>query len=160
MPRSLRASTPDRLPSVAIAADHGLAVVYFLQSDVVDTLLEHGVQVLLLTDDFLTEQIEQRFGRPGMKVAGLRSDRARAYASSVHPEWQWWLHFLRRVGSSRRINTEAMDSLHRTSGSGRAQSAPRPNALGLDGNCRSSSIAHAAPRPWWTRNAFHPFDLR
>ncbi|MGA9531720.1 MAG: hypothetical protein WBR18_03300, partial [Anaerolineales bacterium] len=26
------------------------------------------------------------------------------------PELQWWLHFLRRVGGSNRINTEAMDS--------------------------------------------------
>ena len=93
-----------------ISADHGLALVYFLQSDVVPTLLESGVEVVLLTDDGLVSQIAQRFGRPGLIVEGLRLAQARAYAQHVDPEAQWWLGFLRRVGASRRINTEATDS--------------------------------------------------
>jgi len=97
-------------PTIFIIADHGLAVVYFLQSDVVDTLLEQGIRVVLVTDDFLVEQIAQRFQRPELFVEGLRLSEAREYAARVHPERQWWLHFLRRVGSSRRINTRAMDS--------------------------------------------------
>ena len=32
--------------SIFISADHGLAIVYFLQSDVVPTLLEAGVEVV------------------------------------------------------------------------------------------------------------------
>jgi hypothetical protein len=96
--------------TVFISADHGLAIVYFLQSDVVPTLLESGCRVVLLTDDALREQISARFGRPGLVVEGLRLDKAQAYARQVSPEVQWWLHFFRRVGSSNRINTEAMDS--------------------------------------------------
>ena len=42
---------------VFISADHGLAVVYFLQSDVVPTLLKAGIEVILLTDDGLINQI-------------------------------------------------------------------------------------------------------
>lgn len=95
---------------VMISADHGLAIVYFLQSDVVPTLLNAGVEVVMLTDDSLKRQIEARFGRPGLYVEGLRLDKAREYARRVSPEEQWWLTFLRRVGSSGRINTEAMDS--------------------------------------------------
>ncbi len=95
---------------IFISADHGLAVVYFLQSDVVPTLLERGIDVVLLTDDALKEQIEKRFGRPGMVVEGLRMKQAADYAERESREVQWWLHFLRRVGSSNRINTEAMDS--------------------------------------------------
>lgn len=95
---------------VFISADHGLAIVYFLQSDVVPTLLAAGVEVVLLTDDGLVPQIAQRFGRPGLIVEGLRLPQARAYARQVDPERQWWLGFLRRVGASRSINTEAMDS--------------------------------------------------
>jgi CDP-glycerol glycerophosphotransferase (TagB/SpsB family) len=99
-----------RARRVFISADHGLAIVYFLQSDVVPTLLEAGVEVVLLTDDGLVDQISRRFGRPGLVVEGLRLPQARAYAERVSPERQWWLGFLRRVGSSDRINTAAMDS--------------------------------------------------
>jgi hypothetical protein len=95
---------------IFISADHGLAIVYFLQSDVVPTLLENGVEVVLLTDDALREQIGQRFGRPGLVVEGLRLEQAAQYVEATDREIQWWLHFLRRVGSSNRINTEAMDS--------------------------------------------------
>jgi hypothetical protein len=95
---------------IFISADHGLAVVYFLQSEVVPTLLERGVEIVLLTDDALRGQIEKRFGRPGMVVEGLRLKQAAEYAERNRKEMQWWLHFLRRVGSSNRINTEAMDS--------------------------------------------------
>ena len=41
---------------IFISADHGLAVVYFLQSDVVASMLEAGVEVVLLTDDSLVDQ--------------------------------------------------------------------------------------------------------
>jgi hypothetical protein len=87
-----------------------LAIVYFLQSDVVSTLLEAGFEVVLLTDDTLKVQIQNRFGRPGLIIEGLRLDQANAYAKRVDPEIQWWLQTLRRVGSSNLINTQAMDS--------------------------------------------------
>ncbi len=99
-----------RPPTVFISADHGLAIVYFLQSDVVPTLLEAGQTVVLLTDDGLRERMAAEFGRPGLEIESLRLDRARGYAETVDGERQWWLGFLRRVGASRRINTEAMDS--------------------------------------------------
>jgi hypothetical protein len=95
---------------IFISADHGLAVVYFLQSEVVSTLLERGVEVIMLTDDALKEQIGKRFGQPGLHVEGLRQEQASQYAQRERREVQWWLHFLRRVGSSKHINTEAMDS--------------------------------------------------
>jgi hypothetical protein len=97
-------------PTIFICADHGLAVIYFLQSDVLLVLLDAGVKVVVLTDDALVEGIRQRFQRPGMVVEGLRLKQAAQYAASVDPEMQWWLGFLRRVGSAGRINTEAQDA--------------------------------------------------
>ncbi len=94
---------------VFISADHGLAIVYFLQSDVVPTLLDAGLEVVLLTDDGLREQISQRFGRPGLTVEGLRFQQARQYFEGNSHTLQYWLHFLRWMGGSRRINTNAMD---------------------------------------------------
>src|SRR5215216_7822764 len=95
---------------IFISADHGMAIVYFLQSDVVTTLLDAGVQVVILTDDETKDRIAQRFARPGLTFEGLRLKEANAYATKFKPRWQWLLAYLRRVGGSWRINNEAMDS--------------------------------------------------
>jgi hypothetical protein len=94
---------------VFIVADHGLAVVYFLQSEVVPRLLQAGVRIVLLTDDALLERIRAQFGAEGLTFEGLRLPRVREY-EKWHADTQWWLGFLRRVGGSNRINTGAMDS--------------------------------------------------
>ena len=95
---------------VFISADHGLAIVYFLQSGVVPSLLYEGIEVVLLTDDDLVEKINQRFGQPGLIIEGLRIKQARQYLEQVSPTTQWWLNFLRRVGASNKINVQALDS--------------------------------------------------
>jgi len=94
---------------IFICADHGLAAIYFLQSDVVSALLAAGVEVILFTDEALKDQIQRRFGRPGLILEGLRLEQARDYERTVSPSLQWWLHFLRRAGASNRINLEAVD---------------------------------------------------
>jgi hypothetical protein len=95
---------------IFISADHGMAIIYFLQSDVISTLLDSGVEVIVLTDDETKDHIEQRFARSGLTFEGLRLKQANQYAKKVSPRMQWLLGYLRRVGGSRRINTEAMDS--------------------------------------------------
>ncbi|HNM37145.1 MAG TPA: hypothetical protein PKI33_08785, partial [Anaerolineales bacterium] len=95
---------------IFISADHGMAIIYFLQSDVVSTLLESGVEVVVLTDDDTKDKISQRFAKPGLFFEGLRLKQANDYAKKVSPRLQSLLIYLRRVGGSRRINTEAMDS--------------------------------------------------
>lgn len=95
---------------IFISADHGMAIIYFLQSDVVPTLLEAGVEIVVLTDDETKEKIAQRFARPGLTFEGLRLKEANKFATTHSPRIQWILSYLRRVGGSWRINTEAMDS--------------------------------------------------
>ena len=95
---------------IFISADHGMAIIYFLQSDVVSTLLDAGIEVIVLTDDEIKEKITQRFAQPNLIFEGLRLKGANDYAKKIQPRLQWLLAYLRRVGGSRRINTEAMDS--------------------------------------------------
>ena len=95
---------------IFISADHGMAIIYFLQSDVVPTLLDAGVEVVVLTDDETRDRIAQRFARPGLTFEGLRLKEANKFATTFRPRLQWLLAYLRRVGGSWRINTEAMDS--------------------------------------------------
>ncbi len=102
---------------IFISADHGMAIIYFLQSDLVPSLLEAGVDVVVLTDDDTKDKIAAKFSALGgeskgsLTFAGLRLKQANQYANTVQPRWQWLLSsYLRRVGGSWRINTEAMDS--------------------------------------------------
>jgi hypothetical protein len=99
-----------RSKRVFISADHGLAVFYFLQSEVVSTLLEAGVEVVVLTEDNSKGVIESRFGQPGLIVEGLRLDQVQKYTRQESPTLQWWLDFLRRAGSGGRANLAVVDS--------------------------------------------------
>ena len=98
-----------------ISLDHGLAVFYFLQSEIVPTLLDAGVDVILLTEDNSTEQLQyaadisQWFSRPGVSVVGLRLDKIQTYQQHVNPSRQWWLDFLRRAGSAGNTNLAVVD---------------------------------------------------
>ena len=95
--------------TIVLCADHGLALVYFLQTDVVPTLRQAGASIVILTDDGIVERVRGMFPHPSLKVEGLRLPRLREYERKSY-DAQWWLGFLRRVGGSRRINTRAMDS--------------------------------------------------
>jgi len=95
---------------VFISADHGLALIYFLQSDVVSTLLDAGIEVVVLTDGAVQAKVQERFDRSGLIFESIRLEQAQSYAQTESPALQWWLHFLRRAGASRRINLEAVDS--------------------------------------------------
>lgn len=96
--------------TIFIVADHGLAIVYFLQSEVVNSLLEKKVNIVFLTDDGLVNQIEKKFGKPGINFEGLRLNQAQKYNDERNPTHQYWLHHLRRFGASKKINTAALDS--------------------------------------------------
>jgi hypothetical protein len=94
---------------ILASADHGLALVYFLQTDLPSTLREAGVELTVLTEDGLVERLSRRYARPGLSIEGMRLGQAKRYERKSQ-DLQWWLGFLRRVGGSRRMNTEAMDS--------------------------------------------------
>jgi CDP-glycerol glycerophosphotransferase (TagB/SpsB family) len=103
---------------VFIASDHGLGLIYFLQSDVVSTLINGGVEVIMLVDDQALPAIRERFQQPGLIFEGMRLQECQHYLHTVSPVMQRWLDLLRWTGASRRINTNAMDGNynHITSG--------------------------------------------
>jgi hypothetical protein len=94
---------------VLVCADHGLAIVYFLQTDVVRGLLDAGASIVVLTDDGILDRVRRRFSDLSVTFEGMRLDLVRRYERRWY-DVQWWLGFLRRVGGARRINTRAMDS--------------------------------------------------
>lgn len=95
---------------IFVSADHGLAIVYFLQTELISVLLDAGVEVVVLTDDGLVEELNLRFGKPGLVIEGLRLKQVRAYLQNYHNTEQWWLDFYRRAGASLRMNLETVDN--------------------------------------------------
>jgi CDP-glycerol glycerophosphotransferase (TagB/SpsB family) len=94
---------------IFIIADHGLALIYFLQSDVVPILLKAGVEVIFFTDDESLLAIEARYHQPGLIFEGLRLKECERYFKTVDPFIQRSLQMLRWVGGSKRINITALD---------------------------------------------------
>jgi hypothetical protein len=96
--------------TIFICADHGLAVFYFLQSDIIPVLLEGGAKVVLLTEDATVDLIASRVTRPGVTVEGLRLDKVHQYTRSESPALQWWLDFQRRAGAAGGTNLAVVDA--------------------------------------------------
>ena len=93
-----------------ICADHGLAIVYFLQTDVIKTLLSEGIKVVLVTDDGVTDKIKEKFSQENLFFEGMRLDRLKKYFNTVDHKRQYWMHFLRWMGGSERVNMNAINS--------------------------------------------------
>ncbi len=129
--------------TIFISADHGLSLVYFLQTEVLPALMEGGLNVVVLTDDAIREQIVKRFERPGLHIEGLRFQECRHYFETKSHSWQHWTHFLRWMGGSDRVNTNAMDGHLRQMG---YEASPRgkqimPLIRGLTKVLRKSRLA-------------------
>jgi hypothetical protein len=95
--------------TVFISADHGLAVFYFMQSQIIPALRAAGVNVVVLTEDQSVNLISERFAAPGVIIEGLRLDQVQRYTRTVSPTQQWWLDFLRRAGAAPGANLAVVD---------------------------------------------------
>jgi hypothetical protein len=143
-----------------ICADHGLAVFYFLQSDIASTLLEAGVEITVLTEDNTIEPIIKRFGQPGLTVEGLRLDRIKTYKQQVSPTQQWWLDFLRRAGAAGGTNLAVVDSYirHVESEAHTRRRQLFPIMEGIARSMRRSRPARGALRSYQRRFNPHIYD--
>jgi len=89
-------------------ANHGLSIVYFLQSDLVSILVESGVEVVILTDDQVKTKIQKMFNQQNVTIESLRLQKVNEYWKMTYPSFQYWIDFLRRAGASNNINLEAV----------------------------------------------------
>jgi hypothetical protein len=93
---------------IFLVANHGLAVVYFLQSDLVSVLIESGMEVIVLTDDNVKAKLMEMVDHPAVTVESMKLGEVDKYWSTKYPSIQYWLDFLRRAGASNKINLEAV----------------------------------------------------
>lgn len=95
---------------VFLVADHGLAIFYFFQSDVITTILDKNIEVVVLTDERSLDAVKERFGRPDLVFEGLQLAGVKEYISKTSPTIQWWLDFLRRAGAAGGTNLAVVES--------------------------------------------------
>lgn len=95
---------------VFLVADHGLAIFYFFQSDVITTILDKNIEVVVLTDERSLDAVKERFGRPDLVFEGLQLAGVKEYISKTSPTIQWWLDFLRRAGAAGGTNLVVVES--------------------------------------------------
>ncbi len=95
--------------TVFLIADHGLAVIYFLQSEIAVSLLKTGTRVVVLTDIDALPALQERFQQPGLIFEDFKTRECEEYSRKVFPFLQRCLQMLRWVGGSKRINITALD---------------------------------------------------
>ena len=70
---------------IFVAADHGLALTYFLQSDVISIILNAGVDAIMLVEDEALPATEARFRHAGLIFEGMRLSKCQEYFRSCSP---------------------------------------------------------------------------
>ena len=85
-----------------------MAVVYFIQSDVLSILTKSGIDVVILADEKVKPKIQKLIAHPSVTVESLRLDEVDKYWKKKFPSIQYWIDFLRRAGASNKINLEAV----------------------------------------------------
>ena len=95
---------------IFISADHGLAVFYFLMSDIIPALQAGGAEIVVLTEDASCEAVATRYGATWLAVESLRLSQLHDYTRGNSPSVQWWLDFLRRAGAARGTNLAVVDA--------------------------------------------------
>jgi hypothetical protein len=95
---------------IFLVANHGLSIIYFLQSDVLATLVKSGLDVVIFTDDEVIPKIQKMIEYPNVAVESLRLSEVDKFWKTKYPSVQYWIDFLRRAGASNKINLEAVQS--------------------------------------------------
>lgn len=73
-----------------LAADHEMALAYFLRSNLIPSLLYEDVDVVLLADDDVVEEVRTSVRRSGLTIEGLRLKQVRTHWENTQPSQLYW----------------------------------------------------------------------
>jgi hypothetical protein len=99
------------LKTVFIAIDHGIGLAYFLNTDLINLLLEADVRVVLLVQDEMIQPLRKQFAnRPNLVVESLRLKAAAHYQESYHGGLQTMMDYIRRATANHTIPLTYVDT--------------------------------------------------
>lgn len=102
------------MKTVLVLIDHGLALAYFLYTDLAKSLCERNVRLVFLVQDDLLSKLRTDFASlPHAVFESLREDRLIQYQRTVRPRLQELFEYIRGASASPRIPLTYVDTHRR-----------------------------------------------
>jgi hypothetical protein len=98
------------MKTIFIVMDHGLALAYFLQTELTNKLLEKDVRIVFLVQDAVLPMIKNNIAHPNVVVESMRDKQAARYMGRYHAGAQELFDYVRRTSASRRIPLTYVDT--------------------------------------------------
>jgi hypothetical protein len=97
--------------TIVIVIDNGLALAYFLYTDLAKKLLDKNVRLVFLVQDELLPKLRQDYeGTPNLVFESLREDQLARYQKTYRPRLQELLEYIRGASASPRIPLTYVDT--------------------------------------------------
>lgn len=99
------------MKTMMISVDHGLALAYFLQTELSEVLLDKGARLVFLVQDELLPLLRERY-RETQRVVfeSLREREAARYQNTHHSRWQSVIEYLRTTSADPRVPITYVDT--------------------------------------------------
>jgi hypothetical protein len=102
------------LKTVLLVIDHGLALAYFLYTDLAKKLLEKDLRLVFLVQDDLLQKLRQDYAdTPQLVFESLREDQLTHYQKTFRPRLQEMVEYIRGASASPRIPLTYVDTHRR-----------------------------------------------
>ncbi len=99
------------MKTILLVVDHGLALAYFLYTDLAKKLLERHLRLVFLVQDDLLPKLRQDYaGTPNLVFESLREDQLVKYQKTFRPRLQEMVEYIRGASASPRIPLTYVDT--------------------------------------------------
>ena len=99
------------MKTVLLVIDHGLALAYFLYTDLAKKLLDKDLRLVFLVQDDLLPRLRQEYANtPNIVFESLREDQLVRYQKTYRPRLQEMLEYIRGAVASPRIPLTYVDT--------------------------------------------------
>ena len=91
------------MKTIFIALDHGLAVAYFFETNLINTLVERDARIVVLAPEAMLPLLRERYPNSKVIIESVRDVQTTRYKKEYHPSLQEYFEHVRRASASPRI---------------------------------------------------------
>jgi len=99
--------------TILLVLDHGLALAYFLETDLVNLLAEKDARLVLLVAEAMLPLLREKYSNPRIIFESVRDKQALRYQKSHYAGLQELFDHVRRASASRRVPLTYVDTHRR-----------------------------------------------
>lgn len=97
------------MKTIFIALDHGLAVAYFFETNLINTLVERDARIVILAPEAMLPLLRERYPNSKVIIESVRDVQTTRYKKEYHPSLQEYFEHIRRASASPRIPLTYVD---------------------------------------------------